>query len=292
MENALRLSGASGSRQKLQEILDSNSLDDVDCCDEDENTALILACFSNSTECAKLLLEHGAKVNQYRKSGSGPLFFAAQNGNLELVQLLIQHNAQINTQNVIGATPLLIAAQMGHSDVVKCLCSNGADVALALYDDATPLMVAAQNGHIDAVRILCEYKSDVNAIRVDGVSSLWMAAQNGHESVISYLLDQGALDNESYNGMTALFKAVTKGFHGAVKAFLAKKPSVGLSKCGYTPMHGAAYCGHEDIVIELLNYGADPDFLDKDGKDPAKVASEKGFESLAQLIMTQQSITF
>jgi len=285
MENSLRVCATSGS-----EII--TKIDDVDCCDEDGNSALLLACYSNSLESVKNLLNHGASPNLYRKSGSGPLFFAAQNGNLEIVKLLLQHKAEINAQNVIGATPLLIASQLGYSEIAGCLCSNGADVTLALYDGATPLMMAAQNGHLSVMRILCENKADVNITRVDHVSPLWIAAQNGHNNVISYLLEQGARDIEDYNGMTALFKAVTKGYHEVVKTFLKNKSSVGLSQCGYTPMHGAAFCGHEEIVIELLNYGADPDFLDKDGKDPAKIASEKGFQSLSELITTQQSITF
>jgi len=63
-------------------------------------------------------------------------------------------------------------------------------------------------------------------------------------------------------------------------------------KCGYSPLHGAAYCGHQNVVIDLLKYGANPDSIDKDGNDPATISSLKGFETLSEMIASQQSITY
>jgi ankyrin repeat protein len=51
---------------------------------------LHIACMSNSLECAKLLIEHGAKVNEVDTQYFTPLHHAAHKGNPELVTLLIQ----------------------------------------------------------------------------------------------------------------------------------------------------------------------------------------------------------
>lgn len=37
---------------------------------------------------------------------------------------------------------------------------------------------------------------------------------------------------------------------------------------GATPLHRAAYCGHEDVVELLLRHGADPTLSDDDGATP------------------------
>ena len=34
-------------------------------------------------------------------------------------------------------------------------------------------------------------------------------------------------------------------------------------KCGYSPLHAAAFCGHQSIVEELISSGSNPDSKDK-----------------------------
>ena len=43
-------------------------------------------------------------------------------------------------------------------------------------------------------------------------------------------------------------------------------PNIATNTGGVTPLHRAAYSGHNDIVLLLLQYKANPTFSDADGK--------------------------
>ena len=62
-------------------------LKDVDI---DDNTPLLLAVESGSTDITKHLLDHGANVNHSNKSRVHPLHLACTIGSLEIVKLLLQ----------------------------------------------------------------------------------------------------------------------------------------------------------------------------------------------------------
>lgn len=51
-----------------------------------------------------------------------------------------------------------------------------------------------------------------------------------------------------------------------------------------TPLHSAAMNGDKDCVEILLQYGADPDAVDGDGKTPLIIARESGFGDIADIL--------
>lgn len=58
-------------------------------------------------ECAKLLVEAGADVNQADRTGATPLHLVCACGaRLEAVSFLLEHGARVNPRNGAGETPL------------------------------------------------------------------------------------------------------------------------------------------------------------------------------------------
>jgi len=100
MEESLHHFAATGNGQAILDLLKAKKISNVDSFDDNGNTALILAAYSNSYFCVKILLENKASPTICRKSGTSALFFAAQNGNIQIVKLLLQYKARINSQNV------------------------------------------------------------------------------------------------------------------------------------------------------------------------------------------------
>jgi len=92
--------------------------------------------------------------------------------------------------------------------------------------------------------------------------------------------------------MTALTKSIVKGHWNIVKIFLSKGTYVGVEECGYSPLHVAAFCGHQNIVEELILSGSNPDSKDKDGNSPTNLAFKEGYKQICDFIRQFQTITY
>jgi ankyrin repeat protein len=58
---------------------------------------------------------------------------------------------------------------------------------------------------------------------------------------------------------------------------------------GFTPLHGAAADGNEEMIRLLLAHGADRAARADDGKTPADVARERGKKGIAELLHPAQT---
>ena len=91
-------------------------------------------------EIVRILLDAKAEVNPKGRFMMSPLMHALED--LEMVKLLVAHGADVNQKNFRGATPLMGAAVGKDAAVVKYLIEKGADVKARDQDGNTALMAA------------------------------------------------------------------------------------------------------------------------------------------------------
>lgn len=137
-----------------------------------------------------------------------------------------------------------------------------------------------------------------NSGHVDGMHpnlGLHNAAATGNIGLVKFALENGQPANSNLNGILPLHAACSGGseqsvrmliFHGAdVNApRLKSKGSTGPGAEASTPLHFAAANGHLDIVRILLEAGARPAAVDKDGLVPEALALGNGHTECANLI--------
>lgn len=75
-----------------------NLAEDVDCIDEDGNTALHYAAESGFDAIIKFLVEKGANLNAVNDEGDTALHKATVNNFVAIIQLLIAGRADVNAQ--------------------------------------------------------------------------------------------------------------------------------------------------------------------------------------------------
>lgn len=235
------------------------------------------------------LIDAGADVNNPGRNNIPPLSYASEDGHFEVAKLLLQHGARVNeTDTKYGWSPLLDAAVAGHVDVVKLLMEHGADSSIANIDGWTPINGAARLGHANVVKLLLDYDSNTTTTQKSGMKPLYSAVVGGSLAAVQLLLDAGAdVHATNGDGTTPVSKAAAKGQVDIVKLLLDKgaKP-VNVEKDGETPLSKAAVNGNLEVVKLLTEKGLDmePTTVSKAGIMPVYNASGLGHTEVVDFL--------
>jgi ankyrin repeat protein len=203
-----------------------------------KRTALHWAAKLGRIEHVKILLEHGAKVDQANGSGVTALHLAATHGHKDCVQFLFEHGAEVNAQCNRESTALSMA--VGNIECVKFLLEHGAKVNVQDIYGYTPLHEAAIRGHFDSVKALLKKGADLNTRNDRGRTPLHCAAMIANRSgskeieikrtkCVNALLERDAkiLLVEDKFRFTALYYAViNKASKDCIQALLKKDPAL------------------------------------------------------------------
>ena len=145
----------------------------------------------------------------------------------------------------------------------------------------TPLYYAALCGFHDlAEQLIIKYPHQVNTAGGYYVSPLGAALSRGHLKIAQLLYEHSAkVDVQGRNNRTLLRGASSRG-HPAhleiVQWLLSHGANLTIpdEEYGWTPLHVAAYHGQVEITRFLLQYKADDNAQDLNGKTPLHKASE------------------
>ncbi len=119
---------------------------------------------------------------------------------------------------------LIFAIKNDDFEGVKEAVKKGADVNAKGNYKRSVLMMATENGNLEIVKYLVEKGADVNA-KIDYETALIVASEKGLTQVVMYLLGiEKILINVSgsYNGETALYKAIKNGHSDTAKVLIEK----------------------------------------------------------------------
>jgi ankyrin repeat protein len=255
--------------QVVRKLLDNGA--DVNACDAEGNTPLILASFYASPECVALLIDRGAGVNAANKAGATALVRAATS--YEKTRLLMAAGANVRVRTALGNTPLVLAARRaGNSRTVQLLLERGASATERNDAGASPVLAAAASGDAETVRLLLDAGAKVDdfpkwndprATAFAGLRApLMWAAYHNDVPMIRLLLERGADPNQSTYFGTPLSHACWRDSVEAAELLIARGANVHArdAVADFTPLHWAA--GTESprprLVKLLLANRADP----------------------------------
>lgn len=287
---------------------------DVNAPDSDGDTPLILAAWKGRPGLVAVLLEHGAltetlnhrkmsaflaagirgdlatvallldkyhaDANQADPSGFTLLHRAADNSNAELARILLKHGADPNLCRSESISPLYDAISSGTAEVVRLLLEAGASVRPARGNEWRPLDAVAQNGSVEIARLLIE-----QGARPDG-PALFAAANSGNAGVVKLFLEHGADLKYTENTWqrTALHTA-----HSAEVVRVLVQAGMDIevkNEIGETPLHEAAHFAPPEVVVALLELGADPHAVSHWKQTPLQVAEGRDRPGKAEILQT------
>jgi ankyrin repeat protein/O-glycosyl hydrolase len=237
----------------------------------------------NKYEVFKLVLHANPDINAKTEDGWTPLHAATANANTAWrqkessvtgkVRDLIEEGANIDAQDINGRTPLHWACWQGYahysggghtmeSDVVNVLINKGADLNTKDKIGRTPLHYAAKMGYTRIVYQLIQAGADHSVEDSEGNTALELAEKRELEEVVYTLKN----------------KELPEGI--SVQADNIQRDTGKLGE----ELVQAAWNGNKQKVKELLEQGADVDYMDRDGFTAIERARDNGHEDIVELL--------
>ena len=246
-------------------------------------TPLLFAVRDGNTDMVRLLLDHGADINQSSGNHTSPLIIALLNGQVGLATELLAKGADPNAADDYHRAALFAAIDLRNFNhdkygdlptdgrdplpLIQELLKKGSDPNLRTetvpvhglmqfdgswvnFDGQTPFIRAALSGDIEVMKLLLAHGADPNIATRQGSTAL-MAA-----SGINWIPGQTYSHSEA-------------DYVEAVNLCLARGANVNAANSlGLTAMHGAANRGWVSIIQILADHGARLDVKDIGGRTP------------------------
>ncbi|KAK0311278.1 hypothetical protein LTR01_003273 [Friedmanniomyces endolithicus] len=259
---------------------------------EGSEPPLIRAIDQQSPEIVALLLTTGLDLEAKDEYHRTALMAAAATSQSEILRALLVKGASPHTQNEDGFTALHRAVHEPDKACAELLMEHGADPCVRDSDGDTPLFsVAGQSGDgaRKMVTLLARDGKSLNIANQEGVTPLMRAITKGVVANARTLLKEGAAADLADNkGMRALHCAAQVGSVEAVQELFKRgqaATSIDAEDCqGNTALSLAAAGGHEDIVLFLLEHGADRNIENEFGDDPSDCAKDSGHSEIVDLL--------
>lgn len=215
----------------LQELLDSGVQGCVKSTDNFGRTALHTAASHGSTNCVKLLLKRGADPNAIsgiEDKCFTPVHHAAHKGHWNSLAALLEYEVNMDIKNSGGKRAL--------------------DLALE----------EKSNNHTKCVDMINKFKEQKEKEREDAkCEDLYDVVNNGlferSKQILESISDPYAIVNLHYHGpYTLLYRASIGGYLDIVKLLIDYNADGRANfDSGLTPLYGACFAGHLDVVIHL-----------------------------------------
>ena len=239
---------------------------DVNVANNNNQTAILLACMIGNTEAINILLNAGADPNNADFNGDTCLNYAVVNDfEKDVLQSIIEHSADDSVINNKNRTACL----NGNADAVNVLLNAGTKSSRITDDfDDTCLHDAIVKGcSKDVLQTIIDHGADVNDINKKNRTALMMACLNGKVDAVNILLNAGAKPNiADVYGNTCLHIAVMQGCCEEVLQAIADSGANvnAATKKNRTALMIACLVGNAEAIKLLLNAGANPNIRDED----------------------------
>ncbi|CAF4858679.1 unnamed protein product [Pieris macdunnoughi] len=265
----------------------------VDVKDRDGHTVLQVAVEDSWVAGVCVALEAGADVTLKANDGETPIHSAAALGNIDvLIEVLSVAKQQgiLDSQNDKGETALFQSIINGHHECVKTLLEEGASINITLPGNVNVFHAAAEQGHVDIIKTLLEQEPFEELLKM--INSLTTAEKKGfgpiHFAVLRNSIDcvelfllNGAdvklrTTNSPYHSSTPLHLAAENNFL-VVAQLIIKFDNTTLDDFndkGWYPLHTASYFGSRDVILLLLQHGADLSRHTESARKPKRTAIE------------------
>jgi ankyrin repeat protein len=227
---------------------------------------------TKSLNCAELLVNLGARVDDSDEFGQTPLHLAALYGNEQLVQFFIEKKVSIQKKDANGESPLFKAVRGGYPNIINLLLTHRAKKNDCNNKGRTLLHIAASERYwhntaisiVTMINFLVKKGIPINEVDKKGRTALYLACKHNNFDAVQALLTHNAL---IYHGKKIPLNAAVKMNNSEITKLLLMHgaQSTAQDKKGNSPLHHAK---KKKIMKILLKNVASVDVKNYEGKTP------------------------
>ena len=228
----------------------------------------------NQINKVKFIIQEGiADINAQDKDGDTALYLATSKNNVEIAKILLAHDANPNIQNDHGNTPL-------HKVVFVAKSSKFLQL---LVDHKADPLIKNRNGYRPDSFLAHTFQGATPLKGIDTTKNTFLLSS--HRILLSKrleclekeinLLNKQLCETVRCNQIENLTSLLNKGAHIDYQNIYDKN----------TPLHDAAFYGHESIVELLLTRGASINILNRNGYTAFHVALHLHKYSIARMLL-------
>lgn len=249
------------------------------------DTEALRSAARRGADYVRLLLEAGFDPNKEDGNGQTPLHIAAESGDSEVFKLLIAHGAVVDERQDWDGLTLLHVAKC--PEIVSILIQHGIPVDILSSDARTPLMNAIAGRQPYIVSSLLEHGADMN-IECRGKRSIDYAVL--FPEIIDALVEHGADINSTNSGGKGPIHTLIDSSARSKAYMLPHLHRLGadmqvMDGSENTILHLAAKYQDADVVKLCLGYGMDINAQNKLGYTPLMLACEVNCPPSVVLLM-------
>jgi ankyrin repeat protein len=195
----------------------------------------------------------------------------------------------VDSKEKLAAAPLYYAALCGFQDLAETLIVDHPEYVNANGGHyVSPLAATLGARHFKMAQLLYQRGADVNVRGLNERTLLYRALDGGHLEIAQWLLSRGADANarDAIDGCIPLHSAAENGRVDVARLLLQyKADNNSQNNEGRIPLHKAARNGHVDVALLLLEHGADANAKDNNLTTPLHLASSYGGLEVARLLL-------
>ncbi|ORX48360.1 ankyrin [Piromyces finnis] len=255
-------------------------------------------------EMFNLLIDAGANVNLKDANDKTALMYilSTKKASVKLIKLLVKHGAKINDNCNTNNSPLTYACIGNNRYILKFLLGQGADTSIISKDEKSLILHASLNGSVYLTQYLIENNlvKEINCVDKNFETPLMLAVKKKNANLVEYLLDHGAdvnyINNKDESALSKLLSSgrISKKLIECLKVLIEHgadinkiyKISRGYENVKETPLIYAVNRKNFDLIELFINNGALIDEKDSKGATPLyySVVNAKNLEIVEYLI--------
>ncbi|XP_015921097.2 uncharacterized protein [Parasteatoda tepidariorum] len=250
---------------------------------------LFRALTGNSVDEVQHWIKQGADIYGRNSNLMTALHFAAKSSNIDILKFLIDRGLNPKAKDFHNRNILHVSAAFGCKCIVEYIIEElKISVDEKCERKQSPLHVAAENGCFDAVETLLHHRAETDVVDVANQTPLQKAVINNRMEIAKLFLRNNKNINSirDENGFTLLHIAAEFGFLDMVVYLLDEGADVNSETLNLaTPLHLSSFDGQLEAVKILISRGANVSARAKEGVTPLHFAVESGRQSIVEYLL-------